>query len=320
MGNKNILKTVHNGEVLYRTPVGFWWHYLDPLAENSPQGDPLVPSLCSASTMTPDLFWGYQSEEAIQMSIRGHKNDFLAWQPDFVKIMSDGFFSHPSILGLEFSDASDLDKIKSVGSSHEWMQKQVDFVGELTEFYNGEGMSFYNILSPIQQIRIYIEYSKRDAHIFNRLLVEDRERLAKAAEIVASDTIELVDRLKKRPRLTEFIILCSRRSQWNAIGIITIATLSLVIYVFLTGATSCGVTISCMCAVMSIIGMISPIMRNIQRAFITGLCIRREFPCERGREFLTESSLGDLIIIQALSSTEDLLARLFRQHEKLLNR
>lgn len=51
-----------------------------------------------------------------------------------------------------------------------------------------------------------------------------------------------------------------------------------------------------MCAVMSIIGMISPIMRNIQRAFITGLCIRREFPCERGREFLTESSLGDLII------------------------
>ncbi|AOH45058.1 hypothetical protein E5345_03740 [Propionibacterium sp. NM47_B9-13] len=71
---------------------------------------------------------------------------------------------------------------------------------------------------------------------------------------------------------------------------------------------------------MSIIGMISPIMRNIQRAFITGLCIRREFPCERGREFLTESSLGDLIIIQALSSTEDLLARLFRQHEKLLNR
>ncbi|MCP2378114.1 hypothetical protein [Cutibacterium modestum] len=131
------------------------------------------------------------------MSIRGHKNDFLAWQPDFVKIMSDGFFSHPSILGLEFSDASDLDKIKSVGSSHEWMQKQVDFVGELTEFYNGEVMSFYNILSPIQQIRIYIEYSKRDAHIFNRLLVEDRERLAKAAEIVASDTIELVDRLKK---------------------------------------------------------------------------------------------------------------------------
>lgn len=105
--------------------------------------------------MTPDLFWGYQSEEAIQMSIRGHKNDFLAWQPDFVKIMSDGFFSHPSILGLEFSDASDLDKIKSVGSSHEWMQKQVDFVGELTEFYNGGVMSFYNIFSPIQQIRIY---------------------------------------------------------------------------------------------------------------------------------------------------------------------
>ena len=155
MGNKNILKTVLNGEVPYRTPVGFWWYYLDPLAENSPQGDPLVPSLCSASTMTPDLFWGYQSEEAIQMSIRGHKNDFLAWQPDFVKIMSDGFFSHPSILGLEFSDASDLDKIKSVGSSHEWMQKQVDFVGELTEFYNGEVMSFYNIFSPIQQIRIY---------------------------------------------------------------------------------------------------------------------------------------------------------------------
>lgn len=27
--------------------------------------------------------------------------------------------------------------------------------------------------------------------------MEDRERLAKAAEIVASDTIELVDRLKK---------------------------------------------------------------------------------------------------------------------------
>lgn len=66
-----------------------------------------------------------------------------------------GSFSHPSILGLEFSDASDLDKIKSVGSSHEWMQKQVDFVGELTEFYNGEVMSFYNIFSPIQQIRIY---------------------------------------------------------------------------------------------------------------------------------------------------------------------
>ena len=60
-----------------RVPVGFWFHFVF--------GD--------------DQFRGLEDRSVLDRVIDGHKDFYDAFNPDFVKIMSDGFFGHPSLLG-----------------------------------------------------------------------------------------------------------------------------------------------------------------------------------------------------------------------------
>ena len=60
-------------------------------------------------------------------------------KPDFLKIMSDGFFGHPSMCEKTIRTADDLARIKSVGPDHEWITRQVAYVREICD-YAGDGL------------------------------------------------------------------------------------------------------------------------------------------------------------------------------------
>ncbi|MEZ5161085.1 MAG: hypothetical protein R2709_10330 [Marmoricola sp.] len=120
---------VLEGRPAARVPVGFWWHYY-------PVPGPLKAvqdRMTGASRVPPEVIWkivpnnpfrGYASERIRRTSLEGHRRDYLALQPDFVKIMSDGFFSHPSIVDNKISRAADLAKIKPIGADHPWIRER----------------------------------------------------------------------------------------------------------------------------------------------------------------------------------------------------
>lgn len=186
---------------VHRVPVGFWRHYYSvpaPLQfiQSRMRGPSKVPPKVIWKILPNNPFKGYESDRIMAANLEGHKRDYLALQPDFVKIMSDGFFSHPAIVEGEVSSGADLGTIKHIDADHPWITRQVDLVKELLALYDGEIMAFYNVFAPIQQFRLFVEYIIKDVAGFQDLLVHHAEAMAHAAEIIAEDTITLLERLK----------------------------------------------------------------------------------------------------------------------------
>ncbi|MDO4787992.1 MAG: uroporphyrinogen decarboxylase family protein [Johnsonella sp.] len=176
---RELVRKVMNNEEGDRIPVGFWWHF----------------------TGRDEQFDAYKDPGIIRRAVDGHKKMYDEFQPDFVKIMSDGFFAHPEILENDVRTVEDLKKIKPITKDHPWITEQVRMVNEINEYFKGEVMSFYNIFAPVQNLRIYVEYLKHDVPAFQKMMMEYPEEVFKAAKIIADDTILLLEELKNKTKI-----------------------------------------------------------------------------------------------------------------------
>ena len=158
-----------------RVPVGFWYHYT-PFSEH-----------CR----------GLSNPSIIEKVINGHKEMYDQLKPDFLKIMSDGFFGHPSMIDKKFECAEDLKQIKSVGPNHPWIRKQIDMVKELLEYTHHEVISFYSVFSPLSAIRLYFFEDEDEPNKFLKLFMENTQYLFDAANEIEKDLIFLIDALAK---------------------------------------------------------------------------------------------------------------------------
>ena len=94
------------GEEVERVPVGFWFHFVT--LEEKGQG-----------LNNPRIF---------QKSVEGHRKYVERIHPDFVKIMSDGFFIYPSnVYSPLVASIQELASIESIGENHPWIQQQVEW-------------------------------------------------------------------------------------------------------------------------------------------------------------------------------------------------
>jgi uroporphyrinogen decarboxylase len=124
-----VLKGLNNEETL-GAPVGLWFHHL------------------------PEERWGdgLTDPEVLELNINGHKKFIREFRPDFVKIMSDGFFFPPA---APVREVSDLNSIEEAGSNHEWIEKQVYLVKQVCGT-DRDLAYFYNIFSPLTTLRFMI--------------------------------------------------------------------------------------------------------------------------------------------------------------------
>ena len=138
MENKNmskrefVLKAFQNEEV-DRVPVGFWFHFA--------QGD--------------EFDQGLVNSDIIKKNIEGHQKFYDEFQPDFLKLMSDGFFGYPSEVVKHTKKVEDLKQITSIGKEHPWITGQVALVKELTSRFQ-DTPSFYNIFSPLTYLSLIV--------------------------------------------------------------------------------------------------------------------------------------------------------------------
>ncbi len=167
-----IFDTFDNKET-ERVPVGFWFHFVFGDAQ----------------------FRGLEDRAILDRVINGHKEFYDAFNPDFVKIMSDGFFGHPSLLEKTIEQADDLYSVKAVGPDHPWITEQVKTVKRIKESFNGEIATFYNIFSPANYIRIAFEAWDKDPEKFTRFFEAEPEALAYAANEIAKDIAVLTKKV-----------------------------------------------------------------------------------------------------------------------------
>ena len=175
MSKKELVLRAIRGEAVERIPVGFWLHYVTQEEKELGLDNPAV----------------------LEKSIKGHQHYVEEISPDFVKIMSDGFFRYPSALySREIQSIRELKDIQPIGEHHPWIEKQIEVVKEIRSHFHEEIASFYNIFSTISYLKRWFRTDQsRGDQVIADFIKEDPETLAHVLDVIAGDIATLSRRL-----------------------------------------------------------------------------------------------------------------------------
>ena len=172
MNKRERFEAFLNNQPVDRVPVGFWHHFV-----------------------SFHDHYGYKEPEIYNAVVTGQKRFIDEVDPDFLKIMSDAFFGHPSVCRKLITTVDDIAGIRSVGPDHEWIDRQIEYVKDVCAHAGKDIYKLYNIFSPLQYIRLRFEEYDEDYKKFTRLFRENPEVMERAGWEIAKDINVLVDRL-----------------------------------------------------------------------------------------------------------------------------
>ena len=176
MTNKReLVLKAFKGDEVDRVPVGFWYHFA---SEN-------------------EFFKGFNQPEIFSKNVAGHKKFVEDVNPDFVKIMSDGFFSYPNPLIKEgITSIKELATIESIGENHPWFDQQVELVKQVRSNFTEDIVSVYNIFAPLTHLKWQVS-NKTDGgdEQVASFLKEDPETLREVLKVIAHDIATLAKKV-----------------------------------------------------------------------------------------------------------------------------
>ncbi|MDR0399394.1 MAG: uroporphyrinogen decarboxylase [Treponema sp.] len=166
MTNKELLLAALDNRETERLPVGFWFHFLADSEKNK----------------------GLERPELAERSLEGHRRYIEQFRPDFVKIMSDGFFGYPQKgeevkLDLGVEKIGDLAKFQPVAEDHPWIQAQIAQIRKITALQK-DTMYFYNIFGPSTTLKrligleAFVQYFREDPRSLAEALLRMAEGIA----------------------------------------------------------------------------------------------------------------------------------------------
>jgi uroporphyrinogen decarboxylase len=175
MSKRDLLKKVFMNEKAERVPVGFWFHFTEDEARD-----------------------GFKHPEMFKATIEGEKKFYTEFQPDFIKIMSDGFFHFPCENFTNAQTIADIKNVKPLNENHPWIEKQIECVKILTRYWGNDIYSFYNIFAPATLFRFghYNHNKNQNADkLLADLILEDSEAVLRAFNIVTQANAVLTRRI-----------------------------------------------------------------------------------------------------------------------------
>lgn len=166
-----VFKALRN-EPTDRVPVGFWHHYLE---------DEHVSALANPSFHEKNL--------------KGLIEYRDKYDPDFVKVMTDGYFDLP--IKVDISSAASLKNFTPVPFDHPWFQKQIQLLDENRQLYGHEIAMFYNCFSPLWHLEAAIReaahVSEMESHdILLEFIRKDPESVEETLDKIADNLSLLV--------------------------------------------------------------------------------------------------------------------------------
>ena len=171
---ERVLKTFHN-EPSDKLLVGFWHHYLE---------DELVDGLHNPAYIEENL-----------AAAKKFKDDY---DPDFVKVMTDGLFFMP----FDYENvhcASDLKNLKATEDMDLYLEKSVEFAKAIREIYGHDVLMFYNVFSPAFQLSQRMGQVHADKYAglpeapIAYLIEEDPEAVQAALDMIGGYTETMID-------------------------------------------------------------------------------------------------------------------------------
>lgn len=147
MTKRERLMAAFSGKPVDRVPVGFWFHF--------PEGK-------TAGAACIDAHMEYY-----------HSND-----PDFIKIMCDGYFTYP--LDFSIEKPSDWRKLEPLDANHPFIREQVERAKAVVRGISRDHCAFYNVFAPFSSIRF-----KAGDKLVMEHLRQDPESVLYALDVIA---------------------------------------------------------------------------------------------------------------------------------------
>ncbi len=168
---KTLVFDTFKNKPVSRVPVGFWFHY------------------------TPnEILSAYDKPEMREQNISGHLHFVETFKPDFVKLMSDGYFFEPKTSSsLKAAKAAgDLYSLQPITDDDPWIVDQVSLVKTLTERFGSEVATFYNIFAPATAFKWAVAGQDKTLASF---IKEDKAAVIHALSVIAENTSKVTRRV-----------------------------------------------------------------------------------------------------------------------------
>ena len=172
---RELVLKAFKGEKVERVPVGFWYHFAEE----------------------DELLKGFHNPDIFAKNVEGHKRFVEEVEPDFVKIMSDGFFSYPNpLITDQVRSIKDLAAIESIGDEHPWFDQQVALVKEVRANFIEDIVAVYNIFAPLTHLKWQISNKVAFGdELAANFLNEDPQTLKHVLKVIAQDLATLVKKI-----------------------------------------------------------------------------------------------------------------------------
>lgn len=95
-----------------------------------------------------EFFDGLKEPDGVKQSLAGLKKYVDDVDPDFVKLMTDGFFHFPLPGVDDPNDPKQLAKLGTISADDPWIAAQVDLINQQLQLIHGK-LAFYNVFSPL---------------------------------------------------------------------------------------------------------------------------------------------------------------------------
>ncbi|MFZ2558848.1 MAG: uroporphyrinogen decarboxylase family protein [Lactococcus raffinolactis] len=166
MSEKRVrFQAVLDGEAVDRIPTGFWYHFFkDELVEATSQAD------------------------LIADNVTGHQKFISNFEPDFIKLMSDGYFHYPNASKWRKASDEELLAVTSIGKDHVWLTEQAELVKSQHAQFSEDIFSFYNIFAPATYLKFALG---GDDQLVNFVNGHSKQAIQHIFDIVSQDIADL---------------------------------------------------------------------------------------------------------------------------------
>ena len=172
---RELVLKAFRGEPVDRVPVGFWHHF----------------------TNEDEWLVGFGNQAIIEKNLAGHQAFLAEVEPDFIKLMSDGYFSYPNERLKEVQSIKELAAIEPLGADHPWISEQVELVQKIRAGFTEDLVAIYNIFAPVTYFKWLVGKVAGGDDIIADFLAEDAVLTKRVLDVIAQDIAALTERIIK---------------------------------------------------------------------------------------------------------------------------
>lgn len=170
---KELVLAAMDNKPVDRVPTGFWFHFLK---------DEVKPN-------------AFEQPELNDEVVKGEEHFVDTFQPDMIKIMTDGYFMYENETAKNLTCAADFKKIKPLPDDAKWFTDQIAYAKKITSKYGEHTATFYNVFCAGTTVKFMHADLEHSEEFLASVIREDADAVKAGLDVISGDLAKLAKRL-----------------------------------------------------------------------------------------------------------------------------